>query len=398
MAYDVVRRLPRDLYVVAGARAFSILGNAVAVTALMLDFHDRGTGTWAVAGLLAAGAVPIVVLAPLVGSLVDLFDSRQLIVVSSLWQGAACLALAFVGQPLVVLLLVALNACGTAVTNPLFLALIGAMVPDGDLAPANSVQQGAVTIATMAGPPIGGLLTGLTGGAQVPLLLDALVFVLVAGTGLLIGTRRRPSSSAPTARAGITMLFTDRVLAAGVALAVLLPLVVHLIYVAQVYLVRDTFGASGLAFGLLQTTHMMGLLIGTAVASRFNTVRRIVMGTPVSAAVMSVAIVLIGLLGSLSAAFVLYVVAGVCMSVVSVSVATLLLLRTPDSAIGRVMASFTAVHRAAGLVAYGLGAMVVGLLPPETVYVLAGTGALIIVASLVPASRRAWALTRLDVN
>ena len=359
----------------------------------MLDFHDRGIGTWAVAGLLAAGALPIVVLAPLVGSLVDLFDSRQLIVVSSLWQGASCLLLAFVEQPLVVLLLVALNACGTAVTNPLFLALVGALVPDGDLAPANSVQQGAVTIATMAGPAVGGLLTGLTGGARVPLLLDAAVFLVVAGTGLLIAVRRKPSSSAPTARAGIAMLFTDRVLAAGVTLAVLLPLVVHLIYVAQVYLVRDTFGASGLAFGLLQTTQMVGLLIGTVFASRLNTVRRIVLGAPVSATVMSVAIVLVGLLGSLYAAFVLYVVAGVCMSMVSVSVGTLLLLRTPVSAIGRVMASFTAVHRAAGLIAYGLGAIVVGLLPPETVYVLSGTGALVIVASLVPASRRAWVLT-----
>jgi MFS family permease len=224
-------------------------------------------------------------------------------------------------------------------------------------------------------------------------LLDAAVFVVVAGTGLLIGTRRRPSTTAPTARDGITMLFTDPVLAAGVALAVLLPLVVHLIYVAQVYLVRDTFGASGLAFGLLQTTHMAGLLIGTVVASRLNTMRRIVLAAPISAAVMSISIVLIGLLGSLPAAFMLYVVAGVCMSMVSVSVGTLLLLRTPESAIARVMASFTAVHRAAGLVAYGIGAMVVGLLPPDMVYVLSGTGALVIVVALVPASRRALVLT-----
>jgi MFS family permease len=178
-----------------------------------------------------------------------------------------------------------------------------------------------------------------------------------------------------------------------VALAVLLPLVVHLIYVAQVYLVRDTFGASGVTFGLLQTTQMVGLLLGTVVASRLNTMRRIVLGAPVSAAVMSVAIVLIGLLGSLSATFVLYVVAGVCMSMVSVSVGTLLLLRTPESAIGRVMASFTAVHRTAGLVAYGVGGMVVGVLRPELVYVLSGAGALVIVAALTPASRRALALT-----
>jgi MFS family permease len=393
MAHGVVQRLPHDLYVVAGARAFSILGNVVAVTALTLDFHDRGIGAWAVAGVLAAGALPIVLLAPLVGSLVDLLDSRQLIVLSSLWQSAACVLLAVIEQPQVVLLLVALNACGTAVTNPLFLALVGAMVPEKDLASANSVQQGAVTIAMMAGPAVGGLLTGLTGGARVPLLLDAAVFVVVAGVGQLISTRRRPSPVASSARAGIAMLFTDRVLGAAVALAVLLPLVVHLIYVAQVYLVRDTFGASGLAFGLLQATHMVGLLIGTVVASQLNTMRRIMLSTPVSAAVMSIAVVLIGLIGSLPAAFALYVVAGVCMSMVSVSVGTLLLLRTPGSAIGRVMASFTAVHRAAGLVAYGLGGIIVGLLRPEVVYMLSGACSLVIVAALTPKYRRAWALT-----
>jgi MFS family permease len=157
-----------------------------------------------------------------------------------------------------------------------------------------------------------------------------------------------------------------------------------------VFLVRDTFGASALAFGMLQATHTVGLLIGAVVASRFNSVRRIVLGAPIAAGVMSVAIVLIGLAWSLSAVFLLYVVAGVCMSLVSVSMGTLLLLRTPEPSVGRVTAGYTAIHRSAGLVAYGLGGLVVGLLRPEVVYVLSGAGALIIVGALVPAFRRAW--------
>src|SRR6266536_2138379 len=162
MTQDEVRRLSRDLYVAAGARGTSIFGNVVAVTAMMLDFHDRGAGAWAVGGLLMAGALPIVLLAPVVGSFVDRFDSRALIVASSLWQSSACGLLAFAGGvPGVALPLVALNACGTAVTNPLFLALTTVMAPEGRLAAANSVQQGAVTIATMVAPPVGGLLTGL---------------------------------------------------------------------------------------------------------------------------------------------------------------------------------------------------------------------------------------------
>lgn len=393
MKQDAAQRLPRDLYVAASARAASIFGNVVAVTALLLDFHDRGTGAWAIAGLLAAGALPIVLLAPLVGSVVDRFDSRVLIVVSSVWQAVACVLLAFVGEPRVVLLLAALNACGTAVTNPVFLALTSVMVRKGQLAAANSVQQGGVIIAMMAAPPAAGLLTGITGSARFPLLLDAVIFVAITGVGLLIGTRRRPAPDdpRPNARDGITMLFTDRPLAASVALAVLLPLAVQPTYVAQVFLVRDTFGASTLAFGMVQATHMAGLLIGTVLVARLNTVRRILLGSPLAAAVMAVAIALIGVLRSMPTTFALYVVAGVCMSMVSVSTGTMLLSRIPECAIGRVSASFTAIHRASGLIAYGLGGVVVGLMPPDVVYVFSGIGALMVVLILVPAFRRAWA-------
>jgi MFS family permease len=328
-----------------------------------------------------------------VGVVVDRFDSRVLLAVSSLWQAGGCLLLAFADDPRVALPLVALNACGTAVTNPLFIALTSVMVPGGQLAVANSVQQGAVTIAMMAGPAAAGLLMATTGGARVPLLLDAVLFVVIAGAGALIGTRRRPEPPAerPHPHDGIVLLFNDNALAAVVGLAVLLTLVVHFIYGAQVFLVRGTFGASALAFGLLQATHMSGLLVGTVVASRLNTVRRIVLGAPLAATAMSVAIAAIGLAHSLPATFVLYVLAGVCMSVVSVSVGTILLLRVPEPVIGLATASFTAVHRTAGLIAYGLGGLVVGLLRPELVYLLSGIGALVVVLLLAPAFRKALA-------
>lgn len=391
----VARRLPGDLYVAAVARAATILGNMVAVTVLLLEFHDRGAGAWAVAGLLATGALPIVLLAPLVGLVVDRFDSRTLMVASSLWQAVTCAMLAFADQPGLVFPLVALNACGAALTNPLFLGLISVLVPHRQLAPANSVQQGAATIAMMAGPAVGGLLIGVTGSARVPLLLSAMVFVGVAGTSLLIGTRRHPGPEEPghSVGTGVALLFADHVLAAVVTLVVLLTLVVHIIYVAQVFLVRDTFGASGLVFGLLQATHMVGLLIGTVVAGRLTTVRRIVSEVPLWAAMMSAALILIGLVRSLPATFVLYVLMGVCMSMVSISGTTMLLSRVPEPAIGRAMASFTAIHRAAGLIAYGLGGVVVGALPPETVYLLSGTSALAVVVMLIPAFRRAWVLS-----
>lgn len=392
MTRDLARRLPRDLYIASGARAASMLGHTLAVTALTLDLHASGAATWIIAGLLFAGTLPLVLFSPVAGAMVDRHDSRRLIVVSCLWQAATYTLLAFVSQPYLVLALMTLASLGTAVTTPLLMSLTPLMVPQSQLAAANGLQQGAVVLALMAGPTVSGILFGLTGDARAPLLLDVVVYLAIAGTGLVISTRRRPGPvmTRPRARDGIVALFTDRALGAVVILTVLLVLTLHLTYVAQVFLVRDTFGASALTFGLVQATHTMGFMFAAVAASRLDTPRRILVGTSLAAAVLSVALFVVSVARSLPATFPLLLVAGFAMTLVLVSVGTLLMLRTPAHMIGRALASFTAAHRAAALIAYGLGGWIVGLVPPVAVYALAGAGAFLALLATMPAMRRAW--------
>jgi len=68
---------------------------ALAVVALVLRMHDSGGGAGWVAAVLLADAVPIALLSPAAGVLVDRFDTRRLIVVASLAQVGLCTALAF---------------------------------------------------------------------------------------------------------------------------------------------------------------------------------------------------------------------------------------------------------------------------------------------------------------
>ncbi|HEU5475937.1 MAG TPA: MFS transporter [Actinophytocola sp.] len=391
MARDPSTKLPRDVYIAAVARGMSTLGTVVTVTALLLDLHERGAGSGVVAGVLFAGTLPIVLLAPVIGLLTDRYDSRAMIIITGVWQSATCVLIAFVTHPLAVLSLVALNAFGAAVAQPVIGALIKAMVSDDRLAAANSVQNGGHILALLGGPAIGSLLTGLTGGARIPLLLAAAAFLAISVTGLLIRTRRRPDNRDGKLRLrdGITVLFADRALAASVILAILLVIVVHILFVAQVYLIRDTFGASEFVFGLLQTVETVGLLIGVVVASRMTTVRRILIAIPLGAGTLSASILLVGVVQSLAATFPLYLLIGVGTSVLSVSVGTLLLLRTPEAAIGRALASFTALHRSAGLLAYGFAGLTLNLFSAELVFILAGAGALLMVLAAIPALRRA---------
>lgn len=393
MKRDPGRRLPLDLYITSATRAASMLGHTMAVTTLTLDLHDDGAHTWVVAALLFAGTFPLALLAPVAGVLVDRYDSRHLLLASGLWQATAYTLLLFADHPFAVLSLMTMASAGTAVTTPLLMSLTPLMVHESRLAAANGLQQAMVVVALTTGPATSGLLFGLTGDAQVPLLLNVLVYLSIMGASPLINTRRRPRPGAGRPRTidGVTVLFSDPCVGSVVTLAVLLVLAVHLTYVAQVFLVRDTFGASALTYGLTQATHTAGYLVAAVAASRLTTTRRILFGTQAAAAVLFVAMLVISTARSLPATFAMLLVTGFGVTVVLVAGGTLLMQRVPKHLLGRALASFTGAHRAAALVAYSLGGWLASLIPPLTIYAIAGVTALVALLVIAPVTHRALA-------
>jgi MFS family permease len=97
----------RDLWLVVVAKSVSLLGDEVAAVALVLRLQSHGAQPIAIAALLIAAMLPLLLLAGIVGRLVDRYDSRVLLVVSSLAQGALCVLLAYTADTGVVLGLVA---------------------------------------------------------------------------------------------------------------------------------------------------------------------------------------------------------------------------------------------------------------------------------------------------
>ncbi|MDQ1740895.1 MAG: hypothetical protein QOE53_2547, partial [Pseudonocardiales bacterium] len=114
----------RDLRIAVLARAISLLGDELALVALLLRTQGRGDGAWPVVALLLAGGLPLVLLAPLVGRLVDRIDSRRLLLVSGCGQLACCLALASLPSQPVILALVAVLGAGQAVNSATWQALL----------------------------------------------------------------------------------------------------------------------------------------------------------------------------------------------------------------------------------------------------------------------------------
>jgi MFS family permease len=110
----------------------STAGDAAALTALLLRLRPAGAG-W-VALLLAGELVPFVVLAPVVGRVVDRFETRGVLLLGLVGQAAVAVPLALLGgRSATVALFAVLNAL-TALVRPATSALIPAIGGPADAA------------------------------------------------------------------------------------------------------------------------------------------------------------------------------------------------------------------------------------------------------------------------
>lgn len=210
----------RDLTLVCIGGGVTWFGNALALISLMLVL--RPAGGFALAGLFLADSVPLLVVAPLAGLLVDRLPNRKLMIAAQLGQGAAALGLALSLSDLpLVFAFVALLSAGNAIARPASSALIPALVGEDDATRGYSWISSSASTGLLLGTAAGGVLVaGL--GAHDALLIDALTYAVQATTLLLVRADRRPRrhpdrpSAGRQILAGLRFLAADRVLIVGI--------------------------------------------------------------------------------------------------------------------------------------------------------------------------------------
>jgi MFS family permease len=387
MSNDSVWR-HRDLRIAAPGRALSILGDEIALVALLLHVHDLGAGMRGVMLLLASAAVPTVLLAPWAGRLADRVDSRHLLVSSSLAQAAVCVALAFTAPLWAVYLLVMALQAGQAVANPTWQALVPRIVGEREVGPAIGATQALATLAAVAGAPLGGLLSGI-GGQRLPLLVNALSFLVLTGAALLVRTRRAGrrdaliSDDAPGgALDGLRVVRADQLLW-PIFVALMAYIVVgEATNVVEVFLVRDHLHGSSVQYGLVGAVTTAGIVVGSLLAGRVRGAPRQVVVVVVAAAVQSLGLLFAGVVPSVLLLCVAYTSLGVANGALNTTTGTLVFTRVPDAVRGRVGAAMNGMARAFSIAALALGGLAGAVLGPATTFVVSAALALIVVAWL----------------
>jgi len=108
----------RDLSLVALLRGFSYLGDAVALIALYLRLAHGNDASWGIAAISIAAALPLVVLSPIAGFVVDHFALKRLLVALCLCEAVVCAGIGLWHGRLVTIGLMALLSCFVAFSFP----------------------------------------------------------------------------------------------------------------------------------------------------------------------------------------------------------------------------------------------------------------------------------------
>jgi MFS family permease len=363
----------RDLRIMLPARALSQFGDDLVLIVLLLRVFASGHGPWSVTGLLLCAALPVVVLAPIAGRLVDAVPFKPLAITAGLWQAGCCLALAAVDPLWTVYALVVLLQCGQVVSNPVWQAMVPSIVGPDEVGRVMGAGQALNTLAAVAAPATAGLLVG-TIGYGAPFVVDAATFVCLAIAATAIAaTRHTASVEAPEEPAGFSV-WRDPLLRTLILGVCALVLAGEMTNVVEVFLVRGTLGAGTLAFGLVGAGLAVGVVVGSLLAGRNVPDATRGPRTALAALALGLTIVLAGLSPGIWVFSGAWALLGVANGFANVDAGTLLMNRSPESHRGRVLAVVNGAVRGSSVVAMLLGGLAGTLLGPRWTFVIAGAG------------------------
>jgi len=210
--YITLLRSNRNFRLLFVGQTVSQLGdwfNAVAVYALLLDLTGSAT---AVAGMLIVQFLPVAVVGPLAGVVVDRVNRRRLMIAADVIRGCLVLGLLAVRRPdqiWIAYVVMALTVSGSAFFEPARTATIPNITTPEELLPANALSAATWSAMLAIGASVGGLVTAIA-GRNVAFVVNAASFfasaVFIAATRYDATPPALPRAKGFAAVSGITDL------------------------------------------------------------------------------------------------------------------------------------------------------------------------------------------------
>ncbi|MFF0143344.1 MFS transporter [Streptomyces sp. NPDC005227] len=373
-------RLPGHVTAIAVTFLVSCLGDGLAITALMLDFHDRATGGFGIAALFAAMSVPAILLAGLAGRLSDRYPARQVLAPVGIALVAVCALMSLVHTVALLVTLFAVLSALMAVATPVFVKAVLNASPGPLMSRAGARISMASSLGFLIGPAVGAVLMDAVGLRGV-LLADAATYLAVPIVALVVPAPSPPETEGASAGQkegsgllpGLRTLFQQAPVAQVVLIGAVLTFTLQVTNVVEVYLVRDAYGATATVFGLVTMAWAGGQIIGSGAAGRRLSERPTAPLATLMTVIVGSALVIIAFFDSLPGLFALTVVAGTANGAFGVARQTAIGRAVAPASRGSAAAAHAALLNTATMVALMSAGLVAAIATPRTVYAIAGT-------------------------
>jgi MFS family permease len=384
-AYGEVIRSPAYFPLWFG-QLLSSFGDTLHYIALVvLVFELTGQGI-AVASLAAAEIVPMLLLGPIAGVVIDRFSRKAVLIGADLFRGALVLSLLWPQGAWHAYLAAAGLAAGSTFFNPTVQAVMPALTTDSQRLAANSVAWSTGRLVQIPASAVGGGLLAWLGTGPA-FAVNALSFVLSAvlvarlpipahAGRLAREARRGLGGSLTDARDGLRFALGDRFVSRLLVVQVLASLATGatgamLVVLAERHLELPPSGFAWL-IGAIGIGALLGPLIPSALARDYRDARWLF----VPYMVRGVGDVLIGIVTPLPVALVLLFVYGLNTSAGIVVFNSVVQEAVPDAVRGRVFTLLDVTWHAMRLLSLALGGLLVDRVGVQPLYWSGGLGLL----------------------
>jgi len=368
----------RALRLATALQVMTAAGAGLAYVALSLRVYQETHSTLAVTMVLLAGGLPVVVLAPLAGLLLDRLAMGRLLSAASVMVAASLVGLAFAHSLMATIGLVLCFGIADSVLQPGLTAAVPHLAGDVSLVRATSRLQGAAMGGTALGPLLAGVIGGI-GGTSTALLLDAFVSVVFSVAVLFLGlghvTPEVPHGADDGMAAGLRYLRADRPMGLLVLVVSMTIAFLGVTMVVELFLAENVLHGGTTGYALLITAWTGGMTLGTVIAGRLSA-RALGSGIIIALVVLGLGVAAGGLAPTMWMAIVAYGIGGIGDGIQMVGARTLLLQRAPAHIAGRACAVLTAATMGAISIGMALAAPLVALFGVRGAIVCAGLVAL----------------------
>lgn len=385
--------------VIALARAVSLLGDELAVFALLLREKHDGGGALSIAAILTAGQLPLILLSPWAGIIADRVPVRRLAPIVNVIQAVLAVLLAFNAPLFVSLLLICFIGVGQAFTGPAWSATLPELVGKDAMPRAMSLMMASYALAGIAGPGIAGIMVSKFGYVT-PMITDAATFAVLAVVPAFLvlpfHARERGERQKGDVWVGLQIVRNEPVIRALTILGFSLNVTVGTFNVAELFFALDNLHTSMFIYGLVGSTFAVGLLAAAFVNERRDVSQARLPANIIAGGFMAaLGVLLTGCSWHWALLFPTAALAGIGVSTLNSYFVALILQRAPDESRGRVSSAVQGVSSAGQMASLGLGGVVVSLIDPRIAILLSGTACLavlsILSSTVLGASKRSQA-------